>query len=157
LIKFSKNWSYGFNASINHVLTRRESYSMPGGVLDIILNGAPVGNKFDDQQDRLDFTISNRLNYTLTANNHTLNVLGLYEYNLNEFYRTVVRKTGFPSPLLSTQVSAADLNDGFTNRSRLTLVSYGVFADYDYKEKYLISASVRRDGSSNFGKDYQYG
>src|SRR5690606_36292011 len=45
----------------------------------------------------------------------------------------------------------------FSNRSKLTLVSYGLFADYDYKEKYLASASVRRDGSSNFGKDYQYG
>lgn len=157
LVKFSKNWSYGFTTSINHVLTRRESYSKPGGILDIILNNAPVGNKFDDQQDRIDMTISNRLNYVLSSNNHNLNVLGLYEYNLNEFYRTFVRSTGFPSPLLSTQTSAADVNDGFTNRSRLTLVSYGAFADYDYKEKYLLSASVRRDGSSSFGKDFQYG
>ncbi|AFL81375.1 TonB-linked outer membrane protein, SusC/RagA family [Aequorivita sublithincola DSM 14238] len=157
LVKLSKNWSYGFNTSVNHLLRRRESYSKPGGVLDIILNNAPVGNKFDDQQDRLDLTISNRLNYTLNSNNHNLNVLGLYEYNLNEFYRTFVRSTGFPSPLLSTQTSAADLNDGFTNRNRLTLVSYGLFADYDYKEKYLLSASIRRDGSSNFGADFQYG
>lgn len=157
MVKFSKNWSYGFTTSINHGLTRRESYSKPGGILDIILNNAAVGNKFDDQQDRLDLTISNRLNYVLNLNNHNLNVLGLYEYNLNEFYRTFVRSTGFPSPLLSTQTSAAELNDGFTNRSRLTLVSYGLFADYDYKEKYLASASVRRDGSSNFGKDYKFG
>ncbi|MEH6764829.1 MAG: SusC/RagA family TonB-linked outer membrane protein [Aequorivita antarctica] len=157
LVKFSKNWSYGFTTSINHGLIRRESYSKPGGVLDIILNGGPVGNKFDDQQDRLDLTISNRLNYTLNLNNHNLNVLGLYEYNLSEFYRTFVRSTGFPSPLLSTQFSASTLDNGFTNRSRLTLVSYGAFADYDYKEKYLASASVRRDGSSNFGADYQFG
>ncbi|HLV51046.1 MAG TPA: SusC/RagA family TonB-linked outer membrane protein, partial [Flavobacterium sp.] len=158
LVTLSKNWSYGFTTSINHVLTRRESYSLPGGVLDIILYGAtPTGNKFDDQQDRLDFTISNRLVYNLNSNNHNLNVLGLYEYNLAEFYRTLVRKTGFPSPLLSTQVNASTLDDGFTNRSRLALVSYGLFADYDYKEKYLASGSVRRDGSSNFGKGNQFG
>lgn len=157
LIKFSKNWSYGFTTSVNHGLTRRESYSKPGGVLDIILNNAPVGNKFDDQQDRLDLTISNRLNYTLHSNDHNLNVLGLYEYNTTQFYRTFVRSTGFPSPLLSTQINASDINDGFSQRSRLTLVSYGLFADYDYKEKYLASASVRRDGSSNFGQDYQFG
>ena len=157
LVRFSKNWSYGFTTSINHGLIRRESYSKPGGILDIILNNAPVGNKFDDQQDRLDLTISNRLNYTLASDQHHLNVLGLYEYNLYEFYRTFVRSTGFPSPLLSTQTSAADLNDGFTNRSRLTLLSYGVFADYDYKEKYLLSASVRRDGSSNFAENKKFG
>jgi len=157
LITFSKNWSYAFNTSVNHVLTRRESYSKPGGVLDVILNGSPTGNKFDDQQDRLDLTISNRLNYNLNANNHNLNVLGLYEYNLAEFYRTFVRSVGFPSPLLTTQINANTLNDGFTNRSRLTLVSYGLFADYDFKETYLLSASVRQDGSSNFGKGNQFG
>lgn len=157
LVKLSKNWSYNFNTAINHSLIRRESYSKPGGILDIILNNAPVGNKFDDQQDRLDMTISNRLLYNLNNNNHHLDVMGLYEYNMYEFYRTFVRSTGFPSPLLSTQTSAADLNDGFTNRSRLTLLSYGVFADYDYKEKYLLSASLRQDGSSNFGEDYKYG
>jgi hypothetical protein len=32
-----------------------------------------------------------------------------------------------------------------------------VFADYDYKQRYLLQASVRRDGSSNFGSDVQYG
>src|SRR5690606_9220274 len=78
LVKLSKNWSYNFNTSVNHGLIRRESYSKPGGILDIILNNAPVGNKFDDQQDRLDLTISNRLNYNLLLNNHNLNVMGLY-------------------------------------------------------------------------------
>ena len=158
-VKLSKNLTYSFNTSVNHVLTRRESYSLPGGVLDVILNGAanPTGNKFDDQQDRLDMTFSNRLNYNFRADNHNLNVMGLYEYNNAQFYRTLVRKTGFPSPLLSTQTNASTLDDGFTNRSRLILVSYGLFADYDYKEKYLASGSVRRDGSSNFGKDNQFG
>ena len=157
MVTFSKNWSYGFNVAVNWGATRRESYSKPGGILDIILNGSPTGNKFDDQQHRLDFTVSNRLMYNLNKNNHNLNVLGLYEYNMNEFNRSFVRSKGFPSALLTTQVNASELNDGFTNRSRLTLVSYGAFADYDYKEKYLLSASVRRDGSSNFGTDVRFG
>ncbi len=157
LVTFSKNWSYGFNVAVNWGATRRESYSKPGGILDIILNGSPTGNKFDDQQHRLDFTVSNRLMYNLNKNNHNLNILGLYEYNMNEFNRAFVRSKGFPSALLTTQSNASELNDGFTNRSRLTLVSYGAFADYDYKERYLLSASVRRDGSSNFGTDVRYG
>src|SRR5690606_2462055 len=115
------------------------------------------GNKFDDQQHRLDFTASNRLVYNLNKNNHNLNVLGLYEYNMREFNRAFVRSIGFPSALLTTQSNASMLTNGFTNRSRLTLVSYGAFADYDYKEKYLLSASFRRDGSSNFGQDVKYG
>ncbi|MDP2685824.1 MAG: SusC/RagA family TonB-linked outer membrane protein [Aequorivita sp.] len=157
VVTFSKNWSYGFNVAVNWGATRRESYSKPGGILDIILNGEPTGNKFDDQQHRLDFTVSNRLMYNLNKNNHNLNVLGLYEYNMNEFNRSFVRSLGFPSALLTTQENASTLNDGFTRRTRLTLVSYGVFADYDYKQKYLLSGSVRRDGSSNFGTDVRFG
>lgn len=158
LIKFSKHWSYNFNIAANWGATRRESYSKPGGILDALI-GDPLnpGNKFDDQQHRLDLTVSNRLNYNLSTEAHNLNVLALYEYNMNEFNRSFVRSIGFPSALLTTQANASMLTDGFTNRDRLTLVSYGVFADYDYKQRYLLQASVRRDGSSNFGKDVQYG
>lgn len=158
LIKFDKHWSYNFTTAVNWVSTRRESYSKPGGILDGLI-GDPLnpGNKFDDQQHRLDFTVSNRLNYNLSTDTHSVNVLGLYEYNMNEFNRAFVRSIGFPSALLTTQANASTLTDGFTNRTRLTLVSYGVFADYDYKERYLLQGSVRRDGSSNFGKDVQYG
>lgn len=37
------------------------------------------------------------------------------------------------------------------------LMSYFARAQYDYKEKYLLSAVIRRDGSSNFGNGYRYG
>ena len=158
LVTFNKNWSYGFNIAVNWGATRRESYSKPGGILDNLIGNAEFpGNKFDDQQHRLDLTISNRLVYNLNKNNHNLNVLGLYEYNMNEFNRSFVRSIGFASALLTTQATAGQLTDGFTNRNRLTLVSYGVFADYDFKQKYLLSASVRRDGSSNFGTDVRFG
>ncbi len=158
VVKFSKNWSYGFNAAVSYVALRQESYSKPGGILDDLIGNADFpGNKFDAQSHRLDLTLSNRLNYNLNSNNHNLNVLGLYEYNMNEFNRAFVRSIGFPSALLTTQVNAGQVTVGETNRNRLTLVSFGLFADYDYKEKYLASASIRRDGSSNFGEDNQYG
>ena len=85
-----------FNTSVSHLNERAESYSHPGGILDAILNpGVPTGNKRDAGAQRLDMTISNRLVYDLDVNNHNLNVLGLFEYNLNEtnFYR--LRSTRF--------------------------------------------------------------
>lgn len=158
MVKFDKHWSYNFNIAVNWGAIRRESYSKPGGILQELI-GDPdnPGNKFDDQQHRLDMTVSNRLNYNLSTEAHNLNILGLYEYNMVEFNRAFVRSIGFPSALLTTQANAAMVTDGFSNRSRLTLVSYGAFADYDYKQRYLLQGSVRRDGSSNFGSDVQYG
>jgi len=159
LVKFSSNWSYGFNAAVNHVNLRRESYSKPGGILqNLIGNPDFPGLKTDNGAQRLDLTISNRLNYQLNSNSgHNLNVTGLFEYNINEnnFYRVTSR--GFPSAQLTTQSNAAEVTIGSTNRNRLTLVSYGLFADYDYKARYLASASIRYDGSSSFGLDSQFG
>ena len=157
-VRFSKNWSYTFSTAVNHVSARQESYSKPGGILDNLIGDSEnPGNKFDAQVHRLDLTISNRLNYTLQTNSHNLNVLGLMEYNMNEYNRILARSIGYPSALLTTQVNSSVPTVATSNRTRLTLFSYGLFADYDYKERYLLSGSIRQDGSSNFGKDYQYG
>lgn len=164
-VKFNKNFSYGFNMAVNHLNRKTDSYSYPGGILDALLNpGNPTGYKTDSNTDRVDMTISNRLNYNLNSEGHNLNVLALYEYNINTISQMRVASEGFSSKDLSTAITAAtivdkknDVRQTYTRKNRLALLSYGAFADYDYKERYLVSASVRRDGSSNFGSDYKYG
>lgn len=158
LVKINKNWSYNFNVAANWMARRTESYSKPGGILQTLIGDADFpGNKQDTQTHRMDLTVSNRINYNLSTEDHHLNVMGLYEYNMNEMNYLMTRRIGFPSALLTTQSNGGKLTNGTTQRTRLTLVSYGVFADYDFKERYLLQGSVRRDGSSNFGKDVQYG
>ncbi|GGD88079.1 SusC/RagA family TonB-linked outer membrane protein [Planktosalinus lacus] len=158
-VKFTDNFTYTFGTAINHVNYRRESYSKPGGILQNLIGDPDFpGLKTDNGAQRLDMTLSNRLNYSLNSESgHNLNVLGLFEYNFNEnnFYRVTSR--GFPSALLTTQINAAEVTIGSTNRNRLTLLSYGLFADYNFREKYLASASIRTDGSSNFGKGKEFG
>lgn len=160
IINFSSHWAYNFQFALSHLNRRTESYSKPGGILQSLI-GDPnfPGNKSDTGTQRLDYTVSNRLIYNLGAENHHLNILGLFEYNQNEinFYR--LRSIGFPSASLTTQINASQVlgDQTDTQRSRLTLVSYGAFADYDFMERYFLSATYRRDGSSNFGKNVQYG
>ena len=157
-IRLSDNFDYGFNVSVSHLNQTEESYSQPGGILqNLIGDDENPGNKFDRSAHRLDLTLSNRLNYNLRKGDHNLNVLGLFEYNMNEFNNLFVRSIGFPSALLTTQINAAEVNDGYTQRNRLTLVSYGAFVDYSYKNRYFASVSLRTDGSSNFGADYKFG
>lgn len=157
-VRFTSNFSYGFNVAMSSINRRFESYSKPGGILDSII-GDPnnPGNKLDTGQYRFDFTIGNRLNYNLDKNGHNLSAMALFEFNKNENRGYSVRSKGFPSALLTTQSNAAEVTAGSTTRDALTLVSYGLFTDYDYKERYLASASVRYDGSSNFGSDNQFG
>lgn len=46
---------------------------------------------------------------------------------------------------------------GTTTATSHALVSQYARATYDYKGKYLFNATIRRDGSSRFGKENQYG
>jgi TonB-linked SusC/RagA family outer membrane protein len=157
-VRLSDNFSYNFRASINSLNQRSERYSQPGGILQNLIGDANFpGSKTDLGSYSFDLTITNSLNYNLTKGKNTLNLLGLYEYNINEFNNYRVSSRGFASPLLSTQINAGEVTAGSTGRSRLALVSYGLFMDYDFDQKYLFTASGRFDGSSNFGAGEQYG
>jgi len=156
-VLFNDNWSYEFQTSVNWQSRREDYYIKPGSHLAIVGAGLEGGHKRDRQDHRVDFTVSNRLNYNLSNEDHHLNVLGLYEYNMNEYNSIVAVAGNFPSPLLNTLVNAAEVRDAISYRSRLTLASYGAFADYDFRNRYFVSGSIRRDGSSNFGADVKWG
>lgn len=49
------------------------------------------------------------------------------------------------------------LKDYQSDMQEKTLVSYFARLEYGFREKYLFSASIRRDGSSTFGKNNRWG
>ncbi|MCG8321715.1 MAG: TonB-dependent receptor [Cytophagales bacterium] len=61
---------------------------------------------------------------------------------------------------LNFLVSAGEIDNSpstGTNRSDYSFNSLFARVNYDYKSKYLLSLSVRRDGSSRFGEDRRFG
>ena len=48
-------------------------------------------------------------------------------------------------------------NNTRTNIQEWSLISYLARVNYDYKGKYLLTAAIRRDGSSRFGSDNRWG
>lgn len=72
--------------------------------------------------------------------------------------------TGFDIPGNDFQnaeiAQASDVIDNFINggdRFDSRLLSYFARVQYDYKDKYLLSAIIRRDGSTNFGPRNKFG
>lgn len=113
-----------------------------------------------DQNHYLSITWSNTLRYNWDLNdaNHFKFLLGT-EYIKTDFDFQNTKKEGFA---LQTE-SYFTLNAGTGN----TTVSGGstgnrLFSqfgrvDYNYSDKYLAALTIRRDGSSRFGTDNQYG
>lgn len=99
------------------------------------------------------------LNYKKTFGNHNIAALAGYSA---ENYRTTSqynRNKGFANDDLKTfnfTQSASVLNSEYT-ASEWMLLSYFGRVNYDYKKKYMLSASIRRDGSSRFGWNNLWG
>jgi TonB-linked SusC/RagA family outer membrane protein len=54
-------------------------------------------------------------------------------------------------------ISGGVVTDGASNKTQWTIASYLARVQYGYKGKYLLSAAVRADGSSRFGKENRWG
>ncbi|RHU25622.1 MULTISPECIES: SusC/RagA family TonB-linked outer membrane protein [Parabacteroides] len=99
------------------------------------------------------------LNYMKTFNNmHDLNVMLGYSYEkYNSEYRQTEAK-GFSTDLFQwNNLSAASTKDIMSNKTENILASFFGRVNYTFKDKYLATVTVRRDGSSRFGVNNHWG
>lgn len=92
------------------------------------------------------------------AEKHTLNVMIGQEMSHNHWETQIATTTGFLSNT-ATDISAGNLDDSSAKgqQDNTSLFSYFGRAFYNYDEKYLLTATIRRDGSSKFAKDNRWG
>ncbi|MCD8270600.1 MAG: TonB-dependent receptor [Parabacteroides sp.] len=102
-------------------------------------------------------TWNNLLTWDKSLGDHNVNILlghELYSYNQQYNY-------GYGEGIM--QLGQYELKSTITNwavdsyRNRYSLLSFFGKAEYNFLNKYYISASFRRDGSSRFSKDSRWG
>lgn len=64
--------------------------------------------------------------------------------------------SNFPDNLIES-VNGGTINAGYESITIQTLLSYLARVNYSFKDKYLVTGTVRRDGSSRFGADNRWG
>jgi TonB-linked SusC/RagA family outer membrane protein len=107
---------------------------------------------------RQTFVNENTLNYTTTINKeHSLSILGGFSYNVDRFDRTTLSSSGGYKNAIIQTLDAAVAVTGNTNGTRSVLLSYFSRLQYGFRDKYFLTASLRRDGSSRFGINNQFG
>ncbi|MES2418204.1 MAG: TonB-dependent receptor [Bacteroidota bacterium] len=115
--------------------------------------------------NRNSFRNTNTLNYNfgkVLGKDHNLNVLLGQEFIKTELGILTNVVHGFPKSfgfqearLLSTQGKANAIDNNFSPDDKL--LSFFGRANYDYKGKYLLSATFRADGSSKFSENNRWG
>jgi len=119
--------------------------------------GTTLGTLQTSRTKYLQLTTSNTLTYNKIIGSHSLSVIGGQEatsYKYNEYYiysPDIDPNIPFPN-------SATSLNDDADyNESAYTMLSFFGVANYNYKSKYFLQASLRSDGSSRFGEKNRWG
>ncbi len=102
-------------------------------------------------------TFSNVLNYDKTFEDHHVSVLlgqEAYKYTTNGFgaYRKGLDLVSFKEISLASEDPTA-----WSGGDSYALLSYFGRLNYDYKDRYYISGSLRSDGSSRFDVDNRWG
>ena len=158
-IKFSDKFSNRFSVGATNNRFNRTVRSLPGGVLDGIVGDANFpGTQTDNFSNTLQYNVNNLFSYSDTYGDyHNLSASFLLEYNENIYTDLFASARGFPSPEIPYQDVAAEATASGSEEARRVLFSQGLFVDYDYDGKYILSGSIRRDGSSRFGPENQYG
>jgi len=104
---------------------------------------------------------TNQLTFDRTFGDHKIGVAAGYEAVLSGIGRSM---SGSKTDYYSTDVSYRTLDNGASinavgssMNTPVALVSMFAKADYGFRNKYLFSATIRRDGSSKFGPDTRFG
>jgi TonB-dependent starch-binding outer membrane protein SusC len=97
----------------------------------------------------------NTLNYVKSLGKHNFNLLLGQSFNSYQITRSYLSSGAFYSNSSVETLPTGSL--GYTNSEKSTLLSYFARLQYDYNEKYLLSTSIRSDGSSKFGSDRRWG
>ncbi|SMG09895.1 TonB-linked outer membrane protein, SusC/RagA family [Sphingobacterium psychroaquaticum] len=107
-----------------------------------------------------EWTWTNTLNYRKVFDRHSLNVLAGTEAINNRNKNLAGSRNGFftLSSLDYFYLNAGTSNFGNTGDGDMGSM-FSIFGkvDYSFDDRYILSATVRRDGSSNFGPKNKYG
>lgn len=100
----------------------------------------------------------NILTYNEAFGKHNINVMLGQEMSHNRWETQVSTTTGYLSNS-ATDISAGNYDDSRTTgyQNANSLFSYFGRAFYNYDDRYMLTATLRRDGSSKFAKNNRWG
>lgn len=111
--------------------------------------------------NRLTFVNDNVLTFTRSFGGvHNVSAIIGMSYNVNSLNTFQINSTGgFGTDFITTLNNANGINSSSTNtlETKNVLLSYFGRVEYSYKDKYLLNAIMRRDGSSRFGENTKWG
>ena len=146
--------TYKLNLSYDKTQTRDFSF-VPQFNMGYFFNS---GKSLLDDNSRIFTTtlVENTLNYKKTFGKHELELLVGQTYQTGETVTRLAHSENLPSPYYPVLDNGNNKNSGGFQLNN-NLESYLGRVIYNFDDRYLFTATVRRDGSSRFGSANKYG
>ncbi|MEN8890447.1 MAG: SusC/RagA family TonB-linked outer membrane protein [Wenyingzhuangia sp.] len=146
---------FKFKTQLGVTLENRKRHRYDG--VNYHANGASRSLLNLQNQSKTRLVNDNLLTYTNTIGNHDINVLLGLTFQERRYEESMVTGTGFTNDLVKTLNAATAVSTWSEFNETRRKIGYFARLNYAFKEKYLLNASVRRDGSSVFGVDSKWG
>ena len=152
-IELFKGLKYKLNLTPDFSFERYKNYL---NKYDFGLATNSITQLTERQRRRRNILVENLLTFDRTFGEHKISALAGYPYQDSRFRHIQAYGEGLPQGLEEIDAATTNRsNEGNSWRSVLTSILGRVF--YSYQNKYLFTATIRRDGSSKFGKNNRYG
>lgn len=152
-IELFKGLKYKLNLTPDFSFERYKNYL---NKYDFGLATNSITQLTERQRRRRNILVENLLTFDRTFGEHKISALAGYTYQDSRFRHIQAYGEGLPQGLEEIDAATTNRsNEGNSWRSVLTSILGRVF--YSYQNKYLFTATIRRDGSSKFGKNNRYG
>jgi iron complex outermembrane receptor protein len=137
-------------------------YYLPAkSTIEDAINRKGIASIDNNRRDEKLMNVS--LSYARSIDDHSLAAMVLYEWQNQTYFGNWTQATGFINDLTTyNRLEAGDLSVASAGNIRSykndrTLVSFLGRVNYSFKDRYLLTVSLRRDGSSVFGENHKWG
>ena len=147
-LNFWKNFSIRSEFGINNIYKKERYYQsaviQPEAIASAVLS------------ESINWNINNTLSYSKTFGDHAVDILAGMNATKNDYFTQIIEGEQFPNPALKNPENAA-VQTASIGTTQFAFLSFLGRLNYRFKEKYLVSGSIRRDGSSRFGRGNRWG
>ncbi|RLJ31471.1 iron complex outermembrane receptor protein [Chryseobacterium sp. 7] len=150
--------NYKFNLGIDKTMSERNTTMYPN-----ITDRTPKGMYVQANLDSYNVLLEHYLTYDLSLNKHNFSLLGGFSY---QKFKTTGTYFGVKNIANQGAGISPEINPGYSGEAFIPaagyaqeneLQSYFGRVNYNFDKKYLLTASLRADGSTRFGQNNKYG
>src|SRR5688572_2768318 len=160
--KYTLPWVAGLTATAragyDYARAERSNFTPSTAQAQVETNGGGSFSRNTPTMTNTLLELFGNYNRRLEGLQSDLDIAGGYTYEQSDYDSTRVLATGLSTDLLGENgIPGAESQQTFYDSQESRLVSFFGRANWNLRDKYLFTGSVRRDGSSRFGADNQWG